>query len=166
MENKKKINYIYLVLYVLSILIVYISSLQSGSVSSSESGWITNFLLKIITNLDFLKLDLDFETLHSIVRKLIGHFGWFFVVGIFGFLTFSPFLENKPKGLWISLSIGVVIAITSELLQFFAIERGPMESDMAINFSGYLTSTLLCFIIYKIKRNQRSSNKKNFNSNQ
>ena len=153
MENKKKMNYIYLVLYLLSILVAYISSLQSGKISSSESGWITDFLFKMATDLDFLKLDLDYETLHGIVRKLFGHFGWFFVMGTFGFLTFSPFLEDRQKWLWISLTIGMVVAITSELMQFLAIERSPMGSDMAINFGGYLMSTLLCFLIYKIKRN-------------
>ena len=153
MENKKKMNYIYLVLYLLSIIVDNISSLQSGKISSSESGWITDFLFKIVTDLDFLKLDLDYETLHGIVRKLFGHFGWFFVMGIFGFLTFSPFLEDRQKWLWISLTIGMVVAITSELMQFLAIERSPMGSDMAINFGGYLMSTLLCFLIYKIKRN-------------
>jgi VanZ family protein len=153
MENKKKVNYIYLVLYLLSILVAYTSSLQSGKISSSESGWITDFLFKIVTDLDFLKLDLDYETLHGIVRKLFGHFGWFFVMGTFGFLTFSPFLEDRQKWLWISLTIGMVVAITSELMQFLAIERSPMGSDMAINFGGYLMSTLLCFLIYKIKRN-------------
>ncbi|MDD3348259.1 MAG: VanZ family protein [Bacilli bacterium] len=158
MENKKKKNVLYLILYILSILVVYVSSLQSGDVSANESSWMTNFFFQLITSLDFLKIDIDYDVLHNLVRKVFGHYGWFFVIGVFGAATFISFMQPK-KRIWVSLAIGAFVAITAELMQFFAINRGPMASDMLINFSGYFTSTLLCFAILSI-RNQQLSQKK------
>lgn len=154
MENKKKINYYCLILYIFSILIAYFSSLQSGSASSSESSWITNLFLKVIESFNFLKIEIDYPTLHGIVRKLFGHFGWFFVMGILGFFTFLFLWDVKPKGLLISLAIGIFVAITAELLQFLAEDRSPMVGDMVINFSGYVTGSLLSLILYKQKKKQ------------
>ena len=158
MKNKKKKNVLYLILYILSILVVYFSSLQSGHVSADESSWITNFFFQFITSLDCLKIDIDYDVLHSIVRKVLGHYGWFFVIGVFGALTFISFMNHK-KRVWITLVIGAFVAITAELMQFFAVNRGPMASDMLINFSGYFTSTLLCFTILKIQNNKLSQDK-------
>lgn len=154
MENKKKTNYCCLILYVFSILVAYFSSLQSGTISSSESSWITNLFLKAIESLKFLKIEIDYPTLHNIVRKLFGHFGWFFVMGILGFFTFLFSWDVKSKGLLISFMIGIFVAITAELLQFFAEDRGPMIGDIVINFSGYVTSSLLSSIVYKQKKKQ------------
>ncbi|HKM30159.1 MAG TPA: VanZ family protein [Bacilli bacterium] len=152
MKKTSHMRYLYLTIYIAGIILIYLSSLQSGDTSANESSWVANFLFKIIDNINFLKIEIDYETFHQIVRKAIGHFGSFFVIGIFGYLSFTSLSSYYSRSVGLSVSIGAIVAITAELFQLLAIERGPLWSDMAINFSGYIISTFICLIIFMINR--------------
>lgn len=104
--------------------------------------------------------DSNFDNFQLIVRKALGHFTIFFINGILGFLTFYLFLEDKT--LWqisvISLAIGLFIASVSEIIQHFIPGRAGAFTDVMINFSGYLSATLLLLLIVNLI-NKRSIKK-------
>lgn len=99
--------------------------------------------------------DGNFDDFQAFLRKALGHFSLFFVSGIFGFWTFYLFLKEKriTLTLVISLSIGLFIAIISEIIQLFVPLRAGLVGDVIIDFSGYLAATLIMlFILYLVKR--------------
>lgn len=99
--------------------------------------------------------DQNFNDFQGLVRKALGHFSLFFINGIFGFLTFYLFLKEKRirNTLIFSLTIGLFIAIVSEVIQLFIPLRAGSFVDVIIDFSGYLTATLIMLlIVYLVKK--------------
>ncbi len=79
------------------------------------------------------------------VRKVIGHFGLFVVLGI-GLAT-SLFMLLKPRWLYAIIApvLGLLSAMLSEALQLPAITTGRYASwtDVAIDFTGSLVGIVL-----------------------
>ncbi|MDD3170811.1 MAG: VanZ family protein [Bacilli bacterium] len=157
-EKKQVIKYIYLMLYIICVGIVWLFSLQSGEISSEESGVITSIFIKVINFLSFNKFEFDFEIVHLLIRKIVGHFGSFFVVGILGFLTYNAFTKDLFKTIIITSFSGVIVAIIAEVLQLFAINRGYQITDMMIDCCGYFLGTAICVLITFIKKHKTSNN--------
>lgn len=86
------------------------------------------------------------------VRKGIGHFGAFLVLGIFSTFTWILFISRKklPLSIMISIILGFVIAATTEIIQYFIPGRCGTLADVLLDFSGFMISTLiisLCYIV-------------------
>ena len=79
------------------------------------------------------------------IRKGLGHFAAFFVLGVFGALTFALFLKRKWLALVISLVSGFGIASLTEFLQMLVPNRGPSFSDVLLDFYGFSLATVLTF---------------------
>ena len=97
----------------------------------------------------------------TIIRKSIGHFLLFFMSGLFTLLCLNDFLgENKRR--WIkyviTLSIGLIVAFMSELIQYFCPTRSGQLSDVLIDLGGFVLAVLLLFIIWYSK--YKKANKK------
>lgn len=103
--------------------------------------------------------DDNINDLHGFLRKFLGHFMLFFVDGVVGLITLYLFFKPKlMKSGLISLSIGLFFASFSEFLQYFIPNRAGLISDVLIDFGGYLSATLIVYlIIYLI--NKRKSQK-------
>ena len=85
LKKHQKIGIIFTILYFISVFFFFFLSLQSGSTSSNQSSFVTEAIIKII--LIFNKnWQYDYDIVHNIVRKLIGHFGYSSMMGILGFL--------------------------------------------------------------------------------
>lgn len=95
-------------------------------------------------------------------RKLIGHFGAYLVLGIFSTLTFV-FYFTKKHWLWsipLNFAQGFGLAALTEYIQTFVPGRAGVFSDVMINFSGFLTSSIFItflilfvhFIIFIVKK--------------
>lgn len=144
MKEKKK--YIFLILYIITILLIFFLSLRDANESTDDSGFVMNIVLSI------LKIFKDEQTINIelvslLVRKLIGHYGMFCICGLFGYFTYNSFIEtNKIKVLVYILS-GIFIAVIAELLQLVSPGRSCQISDMFIDYSGYITSLLLCIVL-------------------
>lgn len=109
-------KYIFLFLYIISVIIFYLLAFQNGTKSANESSKITEIIIKILTFFTGGKVEFSFNKIHILVRKGIGHFGYSMIMGIFGYLAFY---YNKYRGniaLVIALSLGLFISITSELI--------------------------------------------------
>ena len=106
------------------------------------------------------------------VRKIIGHFLLFSVVGFF--VTWSIFLllenirENK-KFLILStaflIGYGILLAAISEIMQLFASGRSGEFRDVMIDFGGYLLGAVIIFLIlfFVLRKNKKA--KESFEAN-
>ena len=153
---KNKIKYLFLILYIVMIGIIFYSSLENSSKSSKESSTVTNEIIEVVEVVTNEKVILDYDTTHYYVRKVIGHFGSFVLCSIFGLLCFYFFILNKYKATLISVTVGIIIAIIAELLQLTSSGRSCEVKDMLIDYSGYLTGTIISFLIILLIRKKQN----------
>ena len=146
--KRKKYQIILLIIYITFIVFYSILSLQSGDASSEESGKITRFFVWLF-NLTAS------EGVDNIVRKLIGHFGFFFffaVVSSFLYLSFTKIKITYRIILNYLVAI-LYIFMTEFLFQKLANSRGPSLRDCGIDFLGFFLSSLIIFVFYFVYNN-------------
>ena len=92
----------------------------------------------------------DISTFLYKVRKGIGHFGAFLVLGIFSTLTWSLFFNDKK--LFFSIPVNIVlgcgIAALTEYIQLFVPGRYGALSDVILDCSGFMISTVIISITF------------------
>ena len=127
-----------------------IEAVSGGSttitVSTSYDGKTTeeSFLLTV----ERITLKDTMENFYYIIRKSIGHFGAFLVLGIFGALTYYIILPKSFKGKLLSVVIclvaGFAVAGITEILQlpYFTQGRYCSFDDVLLDFAGYCTSAI------------------------
>ena len=153
----KIVKYIFLLLYILSFGYHCYSSLQSGEASSGLSKSITEVVVEIEEKVFHIEVT-DFDKVHTSVRKIIGHFAYFGLISIFGFLCIYFYTLKLSKTLIISSIIGATMAATSEILQIFADARGPSIKDAFIDYGGYTLATLIMFFIIFLILKRKTKN--------
>ena len=85
------------------------------------------------------------------IRKSVGHFGAFLVLGIFAALTYLAFTAKNTKGKIISFVIcivaGFAVAGITEILQLpiFTEGRHCSFKDVMLDFKGYCASSLIIY---------------------
>lgn len=83
------------------------------------------------------------------IRKSLGHYGAFLVLGIFSTLTFLLYFR-KWKWLFaipLNIALGFGLAALTEYIQTFIPGRYGCWDDIMIDFSGFMSSTVLLSII-------------------
>ena len=149
MFENKTLKWVFLSLFILTSFAHFAFSLQRAEQSSEVSKGVTEVVVEVIN--DVTNSNITVEEAGGVVRKVIGHFMWFGLIGIFGYLTFRSFFFKKY---YLTLSIGIptgfVIALISELLQMLSSGRSCEFKDMMIDFGGYLTAFLVFIIVYLI----------------
>lgn len=107
----------------------------------------------------------DLKEFYYIVRKSIGHFGAFLVLGIFGTFSFLLVLDKRKWFISIPLNIGLGfgIAALTEYIQTFVPGRYGCWDDIWLDFSGFMTSAvlitvgiLLTYLIKHLKNKKKS----------
>lgn len=156
---KKVSTYIYLFIFVGLIFFNITASLQSGSSSSGLSYTFTQAVINVINKI-IPSISIDFDSFHVIIRKLVGHFGYFGFMAIFGGLTFYGFIQKSRLSVIISGIVGLKISFLSEAMQFMAIDRGPSLIDVLIDFSGYFIMTVIMFFIFNFIENKKKIERK------
>ena len=107
----------------------------------------------------------DMKSFMYYIRKGLGHFGAFLVLGIFSTLTYMLFFKKKltPVGIGLNFLVGFGFAWFTEFLQSFTPNRYASSSDVLIDYTGFITSAITITIIfltsfivkyYKKKKNQ------------
>lgn len=140
----KFIKYIYLMIFSIITVVIILSSLKNADLSLKDSNLVTDVIVQIGGKKDK-------NIISSFVRDVIGHFGSFFLCGIFSFLTIKSFLEKKKNSMILIILIGIVLSVGSELLQLIPKGRHCDYKDMLVNISGYISSILIYLIISFIK---------------
>lgn len=86
------------------------------------------------------------------VRKGVGHFSAFLILGIFSTLTWLLFLNNSK--LFISIPInfatGFIMAIITEYIQTFVPGRYGTAKDVFLDYDGFLVSSVTLTVIFVI----------------
>ena len=140
--------------------IIYQSCLPEGS-SKTWSDTVVD-VIKVITGGDIDPQTPITPSLSwgKLVRKVFGHFSLFMINGVFTYLYFFFLdIEKKMKKNWLhliyALSIGVIVAIFTELLQLVIPGRFGDIVDILIDIGGYLfgvgVTYLIIFLIRKHK---------------
>ncbi len=103
----------------------------------------------------------DLKNFFLFIRKSIGHYGAFLVLGIFSSFTWLLFLEKKKKVYPISINFisGFLIAGLTEIIQIFAPNRFNSFKDVLIDYSGFLTSSIIIVILFVVYVNYKIKNK-------
>lgn len=140
----KFIKYIYLMIFSIITVVIILSSLKNADLSLKDSDLVTDVIVQIGGKKDK-------NIISSFVRDVIGHFGSFFLCGIFSFLTIKSFLVKKKNSMILIILIGIVLSVGSELLQLIPKGRHCDYKDMLVNISGYISSILIYLIISFIK---------------
>lgn len=155
-RNNILIGIIFSILYIVSVFFFYYMSLQSANISSKQSGFVTDIIVKIVL---FFKSDwiIDYDIVNNIVRKVIGHFGYSGLIGVFGFLSWYFLRLKISESMIINLIVGILIAGVGEILQLIPNDRGPSFGDFLINYMGYFIGVILILLIVKliVKKNNR-----------
>lgn len=84
------------------------------------------------------------------VRKGIGHFGSFLILGIFSTFTWLLFFDEKKWFLTIpvNLFLGFLLACITEFIQVFIPGRVGLFSDVMIDLTGFLISSVTLTLLF------------------
>lgn len=138
---------IFTLLYIILALVSIIFSLQNGEASSNESSFVTNIAIRVLNAITFNKINFEYDLIHLLIRKVIGHFSLFFLIGLFGYITYNLYFNSIKKAWIVNLIVAIFIVVTSEGLQLLSRGRSCEFKDMIIDYSGCLLATLICVLI-------------------
>ena len=167
MKNNKRLLITFIIVTVIAVLIdgyIIMHSCFNANLSSSSSGRAVA-ILKTIINF-FHKNTINESNIGvftHVVRKLIGHFGFFLIAGIFN--TWSIYLGQKDYRLFNytlfifgTLTFGFLLASFTEFIQMFVPGRSGETKDALIDFSGYSIGATIIYVITLIitKKNRKN----------
>lgn len=106
----------------------------------------------------------NMSTFLLFVRKALGHFGAFLVLGIFSTLVAILFFRRKGyiMSLPLNFAQGFGIAALTEYIQTFVPGRSGVFSDVIIDFTGFLCSSVsmtVGFLVYLLIKYVKSKKK-------
>lgn len=129
MTVRKVFRWILLALWFIFVIFL---SCQSGDDSGGLSHWLANNIFGIRG-----------EEFHAILRSF-AHISIHFVLAVLMYLA-AYYSYDNPRTF--ATIIGLVVAISDELLQFYIPGRYPELIDIIYNVTGILTGVLLCAMI-------------------
>ncbi len=139
--------------------VIFNFSSQDGEKSGSLSREVTIEItknIKSIQKLEKSKKEILLDKIEHVVRKM-AHFTLYTQVGILMMSLMTTYNISQKKRIGISLSVGVLYAISDEIHQFFVPDRGAMIQDVLIDSLGAtfgISITILVIKGYKaIKKN-------------
>lgn len=158
-KKYKIIRLICLILFIICCVILLIEAWTPGAQSASKSNFVSDAIANTVNNISQAitkkpKIT-NLDEFRAFVRKLVGHYGAFLIMGIFAALTGMLYYVKKEwKIYWIKVIIiigyGFIFACITELIQLITPGRAGMMKDVLIDFLGYMTSVLIVLIIFFI----------------
>lgn len=156
----KVLKYVFLCIYIGLIVLIFCLAGSSAEESTKQSDVVTDVTIDVVDTFrpkdDPIENKYTREQISHFVRKSIGHFGLFCACGLFGILSFYFLIKLKYLYIILDLVSGFIIAGVSEVIQMFADSRGPAFTDVLIDFSGYLLSFVIVFIIILIVNRKKN----------
>ncbi len=164
MKVRKILFYVFLSIAVAINALIIVESCIGGSNSAAQSLSVSEAIANLIEEIA-PNATIDHNALHSAVRKIVGHFLLFGLSGTFTCLTFvmNDYMMNrfKWKNIIFVLSIGLVIALVSELIQYFTPGRYGALTDVLIDYSGYIFFSGIVYLIYTLISLQKAKKTEN-----
>ncbi len=160
MKTRKIWFYIFTALSIAINVLIIVESCVGGYNSASQSFSFSEAFANFIESLDPSSIIItDRATFHAVFRKVVGHFLLFGGSGIFTTLSFFTcdwfYNKFKWKNLFFVASIGIAVALISELIQYYTPGRFGALTDILIDCAGYLTfmglTYLVIYLIYRKK---------------
>lgn len=121
-------------------------------IDGKDTSFYTNIEVSIELTIKKKDLITDLPSFLLKVRKGIGHFGAFLVLGIFSTFTYMLYF-NPKKWKWsipLNISQGIILASITEIIQLFVPGRTGLLSDILIDSAGFLISSLIITIVLLI----------------
>lgn len=147
----KYLKYVFLVIYIFIIIVIFFKSFETGEQSSNSSDRVTDVIVGTIDGItpgdESITDKFDIDDIKLFVRKAIGHFGVFLILGIFATLTYYYFINKKLFSIIATIFSGLVVALISELIQTIPAGRGPSLSDVFLDYAGYAISIVIVGLI-------------------
>lgn len=151
MKVRKVLFYVFLTLAVAINVLIIIESCIGGDGSAAQSFSFSESIANFIESI-FPNAIIDHAAFHSATRKFVGHFLLFGLSGLFTTLTFvmNDFLMErfKWKNIIFILSFGLIVALVSELIQYFVPGRYGVLTDVLIDYSGYIVFSGIVYLTY------------------
>ena len=163
MELSKKfkiIRLIILIIFIISCIILIIEAATPGSASSNKSNFVSDAIANTINGISeaFTKKPkiTDFDSFRAFIRKAVGHYGAFLFMSIFATLSAMLYYHKNSWKVFIIkiiivISFGILFAALTESIQLMIPGRAGQIRDIFIDFSGYMTSSLIIILIFFIK---------------
>ena len=150
MKARKILFYIFLILSIATNILIIVEACIGGAGSAGQSASLSAWFMHILESIGITITDK--ETFHAVFRKVVGHFLLFGFSGAFTMLSLvmNDYLMNKFK--WVTtmfcLALGVMVAVTSELIQVFVPERAGTFTDVFIDLAGFVLFAGITYLIY------------------
>ena len=143
------------VIYVLLALFAVIQACLPSETSSSVSEVFTEVASSAVfgeqvSEVSVLNEKLSFSDFASFLRKLVGHFGLFSAMGLFGFLYLFKQTKTR-KAVLIDLSATISIAIVTETIQYFMPSRIGALSDVILDAQGAVSAVSIAVAIISLQ---------------
>ena len=131
--------------------------LQSGGDSSDTSKVIAEGIADAQETITGKEVVVDDEYI-MITRKVLGHFGYFMVLGIVSALLYLSLYTLKPfYRISIHYVSGIFFALVSEfMLEASADGRAPSFKDVLIDSIGFISLSTFIVIIWAIRRKKNN----------
>lgn len=147
-KNIKIKRIIFTILLMITFYAIFNFSNQDGETSGTLSTKITEIIVTVLKQIVDSN-QITVELLHPIIRKL-AHYSIYTLSGfsIMGLIcTYN--IKDKFKIL-ISLSLGIIYAISDELHQYFIPGRCASIKDVCIDSLGVITGICIIILIFRI----------------
>lgn len=145
---KKRIYQIILLIIYISLLVFFtIESLKDGNRTMESSNRISFLVRDIIKFFTGINIEID-DNFNYIIRKFIGHFSYFCVLGIVSSLLYFSFNNGKNyyKLAIIHFSSGFIFAFFTEFIfELFTSGRSASFKDVMIDFLGFIFISPIIF---------------------
>ena len=152
MIKRTLIRILFLTLLVLTFIQIFNFSNENGNKSKSTS---EKFARKIVNIFPYTK-NLSNETKEKIVKKSqpiirkMAHFSIYTAVGIFIMSFISTYKIHLKYKFLISISVGLLYAISDEIHQRFIPERTSSVIDVGIDTCGVIFGIIIVLIIISV----------------
>lgn len=147
----KYLKYLFLVLYIFITIIVFYKAFENAEKSTESSDKVTDTIVGAIDQItpgeESITNKVDIEDIKVWVRKGIGHFGVFALLGIFTTLTYYFFIKKQYLSIIITILSGLLTAILSECIQLFSEGRVGSFADVILDFGGFIITFLITEVI-------------------
>ncbi len=141
---------IYILLAVFALIQAAFPAEQSSEVSSVFTSFASlTFFGEEVSEVTIMQKTLSFEEFAGFLRKLVGHFGLFALMGAFGFFAIYKVLRTK-KVLIIDLLTTFSIAVLTETIQSFVPTRAGLISDIVLDTQGAIAAVALIVAIISL----------------